>query len=217
MTASSVLSPALLLFGSQALSFHEESFEYLKARLDTKNHDWALQTITELPHWWNTLVLEFPHIQTLGGQELLTGLIQWSLTGSLSWLSMPIPNFILTPLVVLVQLIQYECCFSCRENANYQDIQVVGFCTGLLSAAAVAASKNGEEFRQNASKAVRLAMIIGAFVDAQSISVGESKSFSVAWTSLESRQSLTEILETFPKASSPQCYRFFFLLNLTFY
>lgn len=99
------------------------------------------------------------------------------------------PSTILAPIVIISQLVQYS---TFRELQNGDDgeeelkiEETVGFCIGLLSAFAVSLSHRTTpaEFEQHASAAVRLAMLIGAVVDAQDAqdNSGPSTTLSVAW------------------------------------
>ena len=207
----------VLLFGPQALSFSQESLKSLRTALtESEDYQWVLDTISELPSHWNTLVTRFPKLQEIPGEKYLHDLDTWFRTGVVEQAAFQLPNILLTPLVVLSQLAQFSRYLSLSlSNASLQaqdlhttfvqrNVETVGFCTGLLSASVVSSSSNQAAFRRNGAVAVRLAMLIGALVDAQDASDrlhGRSKSFAVAWTSPDMEAELVRILDGFPEVT----------------
>lgn len=203
----------VLLFGSQALAFNEESFRHLRSTLlDSPDNRWSLDIIAKLPGYWDPLSKSVSKLQHFPGAKLLQELNDWLKTGEVTQASFPLPNILLTPLVVITQLTQYSRFLElaqpdCPEprdlHASFKhNAETVGLCTGLLSALAVSSSGNQAQLQHYGAVAVRLAMLIGALVDAQDTSAdlqGESKSFSVAWNSLESGLEVTAILQRFPE------------------
>jgi hypothetical protein len=93
-----------------------------------------------------------------------------------------------------------------QKNGETNKVQTVGFCTGLSSAFAVASAKNQDEFEKYGAVAVRLAMLVGALVDAQEawnmeLGYGPSKSYATAWHNPKQGQELRRILDNlFSKA-----------------
>ncbi|MCJ1251634.1 hypothetical protein MMC30_008869 [Trapelia coarctata] len=205
------LGTTILLFGPHFLSFNEESFDQLRSTLlDSPGHRWMLHTIAELTGYWATLSKAFPSLQTVPGAKLLADLNDWLVTGSFTQATFPLPNILLTPLVVITQLTQYSRYLTLarpdsrdKHTSFQQNSETLGFCTGLLSALVVSSSGNQAQFQQHGANAIRLAMLIGAVVDAQDTSAnfhGESTSFSAAWNSPESGAEMTWILKGFPEA-----------------
>lgn len=206
----------VLLFGPQGLAINEESASQVRSTLlDTPGFSWIVDTIAKLPAYWNTLSEAVPRLEQLPGAKLLEDLDTWLRTGEFTQTSFPLPNVVLTPLVVIIHLTQYlkflaliqpnspECH---RLQASFKhDAETLGLCTGLLSAAAVSCSADEAELQHYGAVAIRLAMLIGALVDAQDVSAdlqGGSKSFSVAWSSPESGAEMTKILKSFPEVSN---------------
>ncbi|KAI0469934.1 hypothetical protein GGR56DRAFT_661299 [Xylariaceae sp. FL0804] len=126
-----------------------------------------------------------------------------------------LPNIVLTPLVVLTQLAQFSQYLSRNlASASTQEsdplrflgqdnIETSGLCTGLLAASAVSSSTDTESFHRHGAVAIRLAMVIGALVDAQDSSDtlhGRSKSFAVAWGTQDMAKELVGVLDCFPEA-----------------
>ena len=205
----------VLLFGPQALSFSQESLKTLrKALTESEDYRWVFDTISELPSRWNTLTTRFPKLLEIPGEKLLNDFDTWFRTGVVEQATFQLPNILLTPLVVLTQLMQFSrYLLLSLSGASVQaqdplttfvqrNVETVGFCTGLLSASVVSSSSDQAAFRRNGAIAVRLAMLIGALVDAQDASDrlhGRSKSFAAAWTSPAMAAELVRILDGFPE------------------
>ena len=209
------LGTTVLLFGPQALSFSQESLKTLSTVLtESEDYQWVLDTVAELPSHWNTIITKIPKLQEIPGEKLLQDLNTWIRSGVVEQATFQLPNILLTPLVVITQLTQFSRYLLLSvSNASDQaqdhhtaffdrNVATVGFCTGLLSASAVAKSSDQATFRRNSAVAVRLAMLIGALVDAQDASDrlhGRSKSFAAAWTSPAMAAELVRILDGFPE------------------
>ncbi|ERF73358.1 hypothetical protein EPUS_08300 [Endocarpon pusillum Z07020] len=209
----------VLLFGPQALSFQEDSFHQLRSLiLDHAENHWILDVVAELPTNLKTCLRVFPKLQALSGVQQLEDLNDWFKTGKVPPASFHLPNILLSPLVVLTQLTQYSQYLKLvhSESGNGRDLyasntgktETVGFCTGLLSALAVSSAGNQVQFQQYGAAAVRLAALIGAFVDAQDAlgKYGESTSFATVWNSSETKTEMTRILQQFPEAYISVCY-----------
>ena len=204
----------VLLFGSQALLFNEESLAQLRAALlDSPDHCWALKTIAEFSDYWGAILEKFPQLQSIAGSKLVEDLKQWLETGKLTHATFPLPNILLTPLTVIGQLVQYSRYLDAQsvpgDHENLfsvfkQDTQTLGHCTGLLSAFAVASSASRVQFEHYSSVAVRQAMLIGALVDSKDNSdrgYGPSRSLATVWNSPEVGDELTRVLDHFPEVS----------------
>ena len=194
-----------LLFGSQALALNAESFRQLRSQLlDSPNYPWILKALAELPGYWDPVTRSIPRLQSFPGAKLLHGLNEWFRTGEAPEACFPLPNVLLTPLVVIIHLTQYAKFLEINQRSFKHNDEVVGLCTGLLSAQVASSSKNQDEFEEHGGVAIRLAMLVGALVDAQDTEAdtqGETKSFSVAWISPESGAELVQILKRFPEVS----------------
>ena len=201
----------VFLFGPQALSFHEAAFNQLKATLnDNIHYRWILNTIDKLPSNWETLSKHLPHLRPLAAVNLLEDLKAWLKIGNFPPSCFPLPNILLTPLVVIAELTQYWRYLELSQtgsrdlgnpHSKFSDkAETVGFCTGLLSAAAVSSSSDQASFEKYGAVAIRLAVLVGALIDAQDASTrshSESVSFSVAWTSPEAESEMKEVLASF--------------------
>ncbi|KAM5457936.1 Type I Iterative PKS [Microsporum canis] len=205
--------PTIHLFGPQALAFREESFNNLKnALISTPYNQWILDIIETLPGLWETASKELPIIQSLPGGHLLENLTIWIKEKTVTEATFPLPNILLTPLVVITHITQYlrylehidPTCLGLNhlQSSIHTESETLGLCTGLLTAVTVSNSANAEQFRHNGAVAIRLAMLTGALVDAEneSNSEGGTVSLSVTWNSLKSQVKMLEILKQFPQA-----------------
>ncbi|KAM0804922.1 polyketide synthase [Usnea florida] len=204
----------ILIFGSQALAFDDESARQLRSALrDGPCFSWILATISELPSYWRSASEAIPLLRHSPSGKVLDDLRDWLRTDTLTQLSFPLPNAILTPLVVISHIIQYSHLlelvlpeFSEHQNlppAFKRTTETVGLCTGLLSAAAASCSANQSQLQRFGAVIIRLAMLIGSLVDAQDASAGfegESRSFSISWGSPKLGAQVTEILGHYQQA-----------------
>lgn len=204
----------VLLFGPQALSFHEESFQRLRSALtDNPDNAWMRQVVAELPEYIRRFSEQLPKLRATPAVECLDRLKDWleSDADGPPIISRSLPNAILTPLVVLHQLAQYTQYVQLAHvetglgsdlyGPQTRRIRTLGFCTGLLSALAVSSASTREEFQRYAAVSVRLAVLVGALVDAEDIvgHHGESKTFSTACNSSKQKMEMNHILQEFPE------------------
>lgn len=199
----------ILLFGPQALSFDIESFNKLRIQLyEAPGNHWILDTVSTLSGIWGTLIKDVPRLQHFGGEQLLQKLSEALNTGTLLPSLFPLPNVLLTPLVVIAHLVQYSAFLKAAlpDIADTDELppsmtngtETLGLCTGMLSMFAVGCSSNLAKLQYYGPVAIRLAMLIGALVDAEDASSdldGSSVSLSVLWKSTQ--LNLNEVLEKF--------------------
>ena len=204
----------VLLFGPQALSFDEDSFRRLRSSVyKSPNRHWMIDTVNALPHCWDVISKAFPKLLKISGSDSLRELEDWFRNGTMRRRDTSnLPNIVLSPLVVMNQLIQYTDYVelaNAESKGGYQDpftwpqcdTETLGFCTGILSAIVVSCSKNQTDFADIGAVAVRLAMLVGALVDAQDLYDDQGKSISLAtvWKSNDAALHLPGILHRFPK------------------
>jgi hypothetical protein len=192
----------VLLFGPQALSFDREAFLKLRATiLGSPAYQWVLDVVDELPSVWTSLLKSIPRLEVIDGAKELKNLNDWIRSGDIRAESFPPPNILLSPLVVITQLTQYANYIQEHPKLRESDnTETLGFCTGILSALAVSSSAGEAKFAKYGSVAVRLAMVIGAIVDAQDTPSerGPAKSLATAWNSVNGEDELKRILAEFP-------------------
>lgn len=204
----------LLLFGSQALSFNIASFDELWATLQRVpvEQRWITEAVASFPDCWADFVGAFPKYDVLGaqGQDLLQDMHSWFQTGSMKGAvvipgpgslksNLKLPNIVLSPLVVITHLLEYLT-YSDTVDLNKESILgTLGFCTGVLSAFAVALSKDRGAVRNHGATALRLAMLIGGVVDAQEVldPSGPATALATAWgsSSVTGEEDLQRILD----------------------
>ncbi len=202
-----------LLFGPQALNFDIHDFQKLRHQLrETPSHRWAIEAVASLPETWCNLIEHIPDFRHLNGQKLLNKLVDGIRDGPIDPSLFPLPNFLLSPLVVIIHLTQY---WEFRRSSlpdladtnvlppsSTKTLETIGLCTGMLSAFAASSSPSLAKLEQNGATAVRLAMLVGALVDAEDKSVdshGKSVSFSVSWSGSESDSELKKVLKRYPE------------------
>lgn len=206
MGSLSITPDDYLVFGPQCLAFDRTAADELRAYLvgDT-SMSWACETLRGLTSYWDELESNIPGLRGSSGVEALADLDFWLSTGDFRVVNFPLPNILLTPLVVVLHLAQYQK-LRRSDTASRHISETLGLCTGLLSAAAVSCSETDEQLPRHGATAVRLAMLLGAVVDSNDVSLGPekcAKSFSVAWTSNGMRSELDNILESFPEVCNP--------------
>lgn len=189
----------VLLFGSQALGFDQQTFRQLSTSIvNSANHVWALRTIDELPDIWETICNELPHLRASPGAAHVSKLGSWFRKGKLEMASLP--NTLLSPLVVVAQLTQYATFAAMREEEALPPSETVGFCIGLLSAFAVSAATRRSDFERYAATAIRIALLVGALVDVEELQE-PSATIAVAWRKPQGEDELADVLNSFPDVS----------------
>ncbi|KAI1314091.1 hypothetical protein F5Y03DRAFT_402323 [Xylaria venustula] len=203
----------LLLFGGQALRFNGESFKALSTQIrDANEESWIIEVVRSLPGCWEAVIEEFPQYGVIQNasqllKELLTSFENGSMQHAQQGPTSTLPNIILSPLVVITHLVEYlkylDMKSSGRDSSNNPAwTGVLGFCTGFLSASAVALSKDSAQVRRYGATAIRLAMLIGGIVDAQGYhdTAGPAKALATAWSTSESEDQLRNILRRYPES-----------------
>ncbi|KAL5333395.1 hypothetical protein BJX70DRAFT_406246 [Aspergillus crustosus] len=194
---------AVLLFGPQALSFEERDFQRFRDLLvHSTTYRWLYDALLELPTHWNSLVDTIPSLGVILGAQQLQNLTGWLQTGQLKEFPTQLSNLLLSPLVVAVQIAQYSQYRDQTDSWPNIHAESFGFCTGFLSALAVSAGRTVADFQKYGAVAVRLAMLVGAVVDAQDAlsEHGPSHSIATSWTSSEAGDNLTRLIKQSPEA-----------------
>lgn len=203
----------VLLFGPQALSFQEQSFHHLRSTIRSHwDNGWMRTVLDELPRFIELFSQKLKTLQPSPALELLQRVAEWLDSDAPSPLPETLPNTILTPLVALGQLAQYSQYVEVahvdaglgadRWSPQLRRSETLGFCTGFLSALAVSSASSKAEFQTFGAVAVRLATLIGAFVDAEDGDerFGRSTSVSAAWNTQEQGEQLKAIVAEDPEA-----------------
>nr|CAG8993142.1 Non reducing polyketide synthase [Penicillium sclerotiorum] len=215
----------IFLFGPHVTTFTKQSMEKLIRPISRGQHrDWILDTLAELPTFWDALSEKMPEIpRAIDGPKQLSDLDSWIRHGVTEIPpDVTLPSIIVGPLVVLIQLTQYWRYIELTHKGDpFSDVQAsvvesskgtkksesLGFCAGLLAALAVASSHNRQEFQKYGTVAVRLAMLIGALIDAREVwdkanGKGGSVSFATAWINEKQAEEVKRIIH----GLSPEAY-----------
>ncbi|KAI0418297.1 putative polyketide synthase [Xylaria grammica] len=204
-------APTVLLFGSLALSFDATAFHRLRRTVTrTSSLTWLFDTLSNLADDCGVVFAAIPRLKQVHVRDQLIEIRDALSTGR----SLPVvgrlPNAVLIPLVVASQIAQYVSLLehdgiTHTEYVTRKDGEVVGLCTGLLSAFAVGGSHYQTDIEKYGAAAVRLGMLVGLAVDL-SDALSPSKSLSVGWNSPTSYDSMTQSMKDFPGAYTSVTY-----------
>jgi hypothetical protein len=211
--------PSLVVFGPQTTNW--PSSEYLSQLRASLLNDPCLSTfleaIRQLPDLWAILVEHHPSLCAVPGAQAIESIQQWINSGDLLWWPESHPNVLFTPLTIIIQLVQYFCYLQNDENEgvthalvleNAKSGGVQGFCTGFLTAIAVACSANEEDINVYGAVALRLAVCIGAFVDLDGTFASppnETTCLAVCWKPEKgSKDQLFHIMKDYSDVSFPK-------------
>lgn len=205
-----------LIFGPQNPDINAQHLESLRtALLESPHTQWIVNLLTSLPNEWSRISATHPELQAFQGEKYLRLLSEWMRRGVLPQNLFPLPNILVTPLVVTTQLVQYIRFLTQIDPKITQasdlkkvlkiNTETAGLCTGLLSSAAVASSGTLIELEQHGAAAIRMATAIGALVDAGDSEVEDGdkwQSLAVGWTAQTTEAELYSIVERFPEVRS---------------
>ncbi|KAL3438034.1 hypothetical protein BDV09DRAFT_206002 [Aspergillus tetrazonus] len=213
----------VFLFGPHVGTFTKASMDKLVRPLSqSPQRDWILRTIADLPTYWDALAAKMPDVaRDVDGPASLSELDRWLRHGvGKAGLSVPddesLPSILVGPLVVLIQLTQYwrhlemirdgsapaadlQAELVRQTQSGSRPTAILGFCAGLLAALSVASASNQAGFEEYGAVAVRLAMLIGALIDAQEVwdkasGKGSSASYAVAWRGQKQEDEMNRII-----------------------
>jgi hypothetical protein len=171
--------PSGVFCGAQSIP-SSNSYDSIRLRL-RKDPDLQhlAQTVVELPALWSSLTDTHAFCDASVGDPLKS-FSDWIASDDPGSLTIPesLPNVLLAPLTVVFQLVQYTRYLREQHHAAISHAQILqsvsspgagvqGLCTGFLTATALACSRDLDEVNTNGAVAIRLAMCIGAAVDAE--------------------------------------------------
>ncbi|CAG7918759.1 unnamed protein product [Penicillium olsonii] len=201
-----------LVFGPQAIPSQNISFRTLGANgVGPSVLQWVEDVIAELPDRFDEISQRIPELGAVPGASLLKSLYQQMKTGPSKSITEKFhqPNILLTPLAVITHLAAYTGGVEQRHHGSgfgswerneekfLKVSNVVGLCTGLLAALVVSLSRSSEDIQKYGATAVRLAMVIGAAVDAEDARNAPSGSFSATWRSPDGLTIVEEIMSRY--------------------
>lgn len=197
--------PAVLLFGSLALSFDAAAFhQFRKTVLGTKSLSWLAHTLSTLVDECEVIFAEIPALKRAHAREQLLDLRDALATGRSLRGDGHLPNTVLVPLVVASHLAQYVTSLehsglTHEEFVAKVDGETLGLCTGLLGAFAVASSHSQSDLEMYGAASVRLGLLVGLVVDLGE-ALSPSKSLSVGWSSSSAHDDMVNALKDTPGA-----------------
>jgi 3-oxoacyl-(acyl-carrier-protein) synthase len=197
--------PAVLLFGSLALSFDASEFHrFRKTVLGTKSLSWLVDALSTLVDECEVIFAELPTLKRANVRDQLLDLRDALSTGRSLRVDGHVPSAVLIPLVVASHLAQYVTLLehsglTHEEFVSKVDGETLGLCTGLLGAFAVASSNTQGDLQMYGSASVRLGMLVGLVVDLGE-ALSPSKSLSVGWNSPEAYDDMLRALKDAPGA-----------------
>lgn len=196
------------LFGPEVTRWTQESLSSLQSTLLQKTHlSFLIETLVRLPSLWPLLEEHY----NPAGRERLQQLSDLA-TGKTTLDPKSLSNVHLAALTLVSHVVDFVCMAE-EVDDGFQTMgqapklwgfhAVQGFCIGFLSAAAVSCSSDWTEFERNASNALRLAVCIGAIVDAEDElhdPIGRATAVSVRWKRDSDRAIFGASLDRFPDA-----------------
>lgn len=197
------------LFGPEVTRWTQESLSSLQSTLLQKTHlSFLIETLVRLPSLWPLLEEHY----NPAGRERLQQLSDLA-TGKTTLDPKSLSNVHLAALTLVSHVVDFVCMAE-EVDDGFQTMgqapklwgfhAVQGFCIGFLSAAAVSCSSDWTEFERNASNALRLAVCIGAIVDAEDElhdPIGRATAVSVRWKRDSDRAIFGASLDRFPDVS----------------
>ena len=185
--------PSLVVFGPQTTW---PTSKYLLQLRTTLLLDPRLRTfvaaIKSLPSLWQGLVEYDPRLSRVPGLDSVQTLVKWVEHGDMPHGVETAPNVLTMPLTIITQVVQYlHYVDSAIDSPSHDQILgsvkiggIQGFCTGLLTAIAVACSSDEDSINELGAVALRLALCIGAYVDLDGAYADEpleTSSLAVRW------------------------------------
>lgn len=167
-----------------------------------------VQRMLDLKDVWTILANERQDIADLGqGPRYIQNLSEWFATGKSSQIANCMSGILSLPLLVVIQICQYFQYLELHGMSHSQFMAqlrtgggIQGYCGGLLPAIAIACSKTEAEVVENAARAARIALAIGAYGE-----LGDDESVPGATTIVVRTKRVgqgDELIEKFPGVSS---------------
>lgn len=198
--------PSLLAFGPQTSCRNGAYFTQLREVFTSEPRlSRYVDAVNSLPDLWAALVQRDPRLEQVSGRENVSILLRWLSGEELSIPAATQSNTLTTVLTIITHLTQY---FYYIDNDVVYPSQakilravneggIQGFCLGLLSAAAVACSRNEDELGSLGTVALRLAFCIGAYVDLDQALNADTITLAVRWRTDSGYERLSEIMKSY--------------------
>lgn len=149
-------------------------------------------TLKDLPNLLRELIASDNTLERVPAAASIDSLSQWLDAGLLPLPVDALLNVASLPFAVLLQIALFLQHLD-KTNAgpdfsqtvrSLQQYGIQGFCTGFLTAAAIAFSRNEEQLAKHAATSLRLAMCVGAYIDRNALYAEPSSpicALSVRW------------------------------------
>jgi len=191
--------PSLIAFGSLTIWPSATELEQLRHTLSQHEHLRPVQeALLRLPELWETLVASDGRLQAVPGRDAGEGLAAWISSKQVIDRGQ---NILCLPLTILRHLCEYSTYI--KETSKHSTILnhankaggIQGFCAGLLSALAVAGSKDEEELGRHGALSIRLAFAIGAYVDLDSRENEATSCLALRWKAADGFGTVQTLLQ----------------------
>lgn len=210
MEAPTDKRPISILFGPQSTLTTESISEIRSTIVQDPALSFLHDVLRNLPLLWPSILKAWPALNSLPGETYLVQLGRFFQEGGDPSAFCETSNIISAPLAVVSQIIDFWKtkdhinCFHFSEGPAERPplLDVQGFCIGSLTAAAAACSHNTEDFENFSSKAVHLAVCIGAAVDFDALDTSfRGYSIAIRWRSDLEHQYLEDLLDYYHSVS----------------
>lgn len=200
-------SNTLLLFGGLILSQDASMLKQMRETVIAHGeHSWLMASIRALPKDYETALSHLPFFDqatTTTINQALSDIVSSFLTASFENITLPLPNAVLIPLAVITQLAHYA--DFTRQSSTGLPVakEALGFCTGLLSAFAVASAHDTVDLQKYGAAAMRLGMLVGLVVDSEDAASkkGRYRSVSASWDSEDKHSAMVNLIKNFDEVS----------------
>lgn len=207
-----------VLFGPQGELTSKSLVELRTILQENSDLNFLSSTISELPSLWPAILEVWPDLDIVPAKKRLTELCRFFQGGPDVAFSTPTNNILLCPLTVITQIVDFWKLTHGFDLPSLFEAQlrgVQGFCLGFLTAITVSCSRDEKQFQALASKAVRLALCMGALVDLDALDTPDSSdcalTIAVRWKSNEHLKHLQHTMKLYPDVSDTQSH---FLLSV---
>ena len=201
--------PSMAVFSPQSKAPQEAYLEGLRSYLCGKAElRPLLDAIEDLPNTWSIFANYNSDIAALSqGQRYTHALADWVRTGNSSRVANVMSGILSLPLLTIIQVVQYFQFLEVKKLSHIDFLTrlrnrggVQGYCGGLMPAIAIACSANEAEVAINASKAMNIALGVGAYGE-----LGDDENIQGPTTivvRLKYPGQATEMIENFPDVRS---------------
>lgn len=169
---SSYQPPSVAVFCPQSKAPEAKYLQGLHSYLTTNGYlKPFVRAIQGLEETWNIFANHREDIAALSqGPRYMKNLSHWIATGESTAVANAMSGILSLPLLTVIQICQYFQYLEMQQMSHQEFVDhlsrgggIQGYCGGLLPAMAIACSKNEAEVVENAAKAMRVSLGIGAY------------------------------------------------------